>query len=318
MIHVMTIEDLKYMLSLSKTLRSGYSPAVFPKGPEPSGEGRQASRDALSKLGFVDDAALSAKGRAITDALLAPEKMVQTINAALMDNGPVCYCYKNGFWVIYCPDIQYKLCTVISPVFQAQIEEMARQNLLHGLRLPAFESFGTELTEIEAVILRLTDLVIAKCFEKKEAPLTEDESWFSIDDIYFFRNLADVTAMILPFGEAESKRILGALGDVGMHKQAVRGLVEKGLLECAGSGETFRLRHGAPARKWLLSDQTVDQIALTGIYPPSDSRLYRITRAGILKMTDEGGKIQITSVPDLDYSLFDSGKEPPVSVDASG
>lgn len=311
MIYVMTTEDLKYVLSLSETPGTEYSPAVFPKRPAPSEEVRKASDDALSRLGFVEDAALSPMGRAITDALLVPERVVQTYNAALTDNAPVFYCYFKGFWVLFCPDVQYKLCTIISPVLPMQIIETAKVNLLHGIELPAFEPFSVRLNEIEAVLLGITDLIIAERALKKDAPLTAEESWFPLSDVYHLENLAETTALILPDDKAKSDRLLGKMCSAEAHKQAVKGLIAKGLLEAhTGEGGALWLRHGVIARKWLLSDRILDRVAVTGVYPVADTRYYRITRAGILRLTFENEDIIVRSVPDMDHGLFVTCEEP--------
>lgn len=312
MIFVMTIKDLKYMLSLSKTPGNHYSPAVFPSTPEPGEEGKKASRDALSRLGFVEDEKLSPMGRAITDALLTPEKVVQTYNAALTDNAPVFYCYFKGFWVLFCPDVQYKLCTIISPVLPIQIMEMVKINLLHGIELPAYEPFLVRLTEIEAVLLGITDSIIADRAMKKDAPLTLQESWISLPDIYHSEHLAETIPLILPADEVRRTRLLEKMRSVEAHKQAVRDLAAKGLIEAhTGEGGALWLRHGVIARKWLLSDRIFDRVAITGIYPAAETLYYRVTRAGILRLTSDEENIYVQSVPDLDYSLFITGKEPP-------
>lgn len=303
MYNIMTKQDLLVLLSASDTKKSKTSP--IPDSAETIGkEETERSNAALSKLGFLEDGKLSAKGNLISDALLSPEDMVITANSALLDSAPVSYCYKHGFWTVLAPDIRANLITVVSPIFQQDVQTFVRQNICYDLPIPPFEAFEITLTNAELLLFELTQLTVIHRFKEKKAPLTKEESWFSAEDflsenaVFYFLSAAD-------YMTPDQRESLSALlGDESQVKKALAGLTKKGVLEMRGKNQSTSFIHTALSHKWLMADALLDRVSLYHV-TSEKAATYNITKAGILKIKDQKDQVIFKSVLDFDLSMFE-------------
>ena len=301
----MTATDLQQLVSLAGTAQSDHSPVAFGAPGSIGQPDQEASRQALVKLGLVQGDRLSPIGESIIAALLAPERVVTTVNAAMVDNAPVSYCYTQGIWTVLAPDIQYQMISIFDPLGPEDIAAFARQNLLNGFVAPAYEPFALTLSVAEAVAFEMSQLAIMGRAEAAGRPLTGDEQWFTAADILSTDHvylMVEAFRTILP--ESELDPFLTGVIDASLLLQAIGGLVEKRVLEMYDAGSEQFYVHTLGTRQWLMANRLIDRIVVQAAWPVGETSYYHLTQSGILGVQNVGDQITYQSLPDFGLDLF--------------
>lgn len=307
MYNIITKQDFFTLVYLYGTPKNEFSPVPALKDMKLDEDSIEESKRALEKIGFFKDGDFTGKGRFITGALMSPEYVVITANTALIDHAPVSYCYKDGFWTVLAADIKTGFITIVSPVFVKDIKLFARQNLMYDLKIGPYEPFLLELADTELLLFELTQLVIINRFKEKKRGLEKEESRFAADELF-----EGDTAFYMTTGSdylypKQRASLSSMLSDPAAVKNALAGLVKKGLIEMSGSKLDISFLHSHTAHKWLMADVLLDKIAIRSV-PYGKAYSYRITQSGILKVSEIGGKIRFNSVPDIELEFFDTPK----------
>lgn len=301
----MTNTDLQQLVSLAGTTRAEQSPVVFGAGGSVGQPSPQASLQALAGLGLVQGDRPSAIGESIAAALLSPERVVTTVNAAMTDNAPVSYCYRQGAWTVLAPDSQYQLISIFDPIGPQEAAAFARQNLLNGFVLPIYEPYALILSAAEALVLEMSQLVIIERTQAEGRPLAGDEQWFTAADILSIDHLhVMIEAFRLVLPEAELDAFLPGLLDASLLIQALLGLVDKRVLDLHDAGAEQYYVHTLGTRQWLLANRLIDRIVVQAAWPMGATRYYHLTQSGLLAIESAADQITYTSLPDLALDLF--------------
>jgi|GEM_PF-5682981 len=295
--YLMTSEDLQTLITLSEIPVTDASPVRTAR----INSGPTTARLALERVGLVRDGRLSDIGRAVVSALVAPERVVTTMNTALNDIAPVSYCFRDGGWTVYAPDAQGRLASIFSPIRQREIAAFARANLLHGTPIPPYTvPISLALTIREAMLFQLTQQVVARRATGLGRPLQRTEQWFAAADLFEGESLFQLAAAVEVLPEPEQQdRIRSSLAEASLLVQALQSLVEKGVLLSHGTPTGPVYTHSSQARTWLLADLVRDRIVVHSVLPPLEPQYYRVTAGGILSVRQFGESICFQSAPDF-------------------
>jgi len=236
---------------------------------------------------------------------LAPDRVVTTVNAAMVDNAPVSYCCRQGIWTVLAPDSQYQIVSIFDPLGPEGIAAFARQNLLNGFVLPAYEAYTLSLSTTEAIVLEMSQLVIMGRAEAADRPLVGDEQWFTAADILSSDHLhlmVEAFRTILP--ETELDSFLSGTIEASSLLQAIGGLVDKQVLEMYDAGSEQFYVHTLATRQWLLVNRLIDRIVVQAVWPVGATSYYQLTQSGILGVQSAGDQISYQSLPDFALDLF--------------
>ncbi len=265
------------------------------------------SKNALAKIGFIQNDKFTEKGFVITEAILSPDKTVVTVNTALIQQAPVTYYYKKGFWTVISADLETGLLTVISPVFQQDIKNFVKQNLFHNLSYPPYQPFSMTLEESEWFLLEMTFLAVIQKFLKKKEPLSYEESVFSIDDLFSAESQTYIATSASTFDEHIRDYMAEFLKDDKLLKKALVGLYVKGLITATGTKENTRFLHTQTTKERFMADGLSEKVTIR-IHPGDLSLSYLVTSSGLMLVTAQNKQIRVDSVPDMDWTAFECKK----------
>lgn len=305
MYNILTSQDLSVLISLAEINRNEFSPVPSSFIETIVEDEAINSKRALEKIGFIEDGKLSNKGKLIIEALMSPEKVVVTTNAALKYQAAVSYCFKNGFWTALAPDIETQLITVISPIFVEDIKLFAKQNILYDMKIENNGHFSIELSNAEVLALELSQLAIIKRFKNKQEALTKSEALFSLSELFEKDVLYYVAASSDFLDSDQRKELVEIVSEPMKMGVAIAGLVKKGLLETEKIGADIGFRHTSISRKWIMEDGLKDRVVIRS-FPSNTSDSYRIMSSGIVNVIPKVGKVQYKSVSDIDFEVFNS------------
>ena len=306
--YIMSNDEFFKLISASKETMSPLSPAVLPKNHQESPEGSNSEQSSagLQKIGLFENGALTSSGKAVTSALLSPERLVETVNVSVTDGPVVSYCYKNGFWSVLLHEYYHKLVSILSPISPNEIKAFAEKSLLNGIAQPDYESFQLSLAASESVVFELSQIVIAQRFEKLGRALNSSEQGFTAYEIFSDENLLQMSAILDILGD-KREQVLCSINNGDALFPALETLIKKGVLSVQEETECgMRFVHTSMAKKWLMADATLDKIIIKSVYPEKSPLFYKTTKTGLLHIYENNESIIYESKSALDLSFFDN------------
>jgi hypothetical protein len=292
--YIMTNDEYSLLISLSDTRKTAHS-SVAISNLNAGNFDIAGAKKSLENIGLISNGRLTAAGSAITSALLAPERLFETVNTAFTETPVVGYCYRDGVWTVLLPENYKKLVSIYSPVSQNEIRGRVMRNLFLT-PLPEFKSLQLILNAAEAAVFELSNFIIEQRFNELGRPLKSAEQSFTASDVFSDESLVTLSVKLERLPEDRRAEVVALINDSQKLIAALMSLAEKGVLAMTEMPEGAMFVHTAMARQWLTGDAILDTIAVKNTLPEGSTEYYKLTKSGLLSVSQDKNRIVYKSV----------------------